>query len=293
MSFYYKQNFVSAEPLYAEVKLDLQTYFSSGAIDDLLFPKWTEQCLQRFKKSSYRILETILEVCGYEACLPPDFNSVRELWGCHVTYRPTVYQNPSSYYYQTDFRIDVASPSFCGSDIFERIEDCNFENFAVMHKVTSTIVLTFQKSFLLTPGNHHARGQCGECCTNIGASTPHTFDIQNGKIITNFSEGTLYMLYYAEPSSAEGEQLVPDNFYVQEYIKKYIIYKCFSQLANRVTDESFNQIQAKKQEADREQAEAFITASTELKKDAPWDKIRKIKNSYNSLQKYRLGGNNG
>lgn len=282
MSHYYKQDFISASPLYAEVKEDLRPYFASGAIDDLLFPIWTEQCLKRFKKSAFKIMETVLQICDYEVCLPDDFNSVREAWACNTFFSEPV-QDPASCYYTVDCAMDAPT------------EDCDTcsTTYHVMHKVTNHVIYKFSRTALLTPGNIHTKAKCGECCKNTYAHTQYSFDIHSGKMVVNFPDGLIHLLYYAETLTDEGEQLVPDNFYIQEYIKKYIIYKCYYQLSNRVTDESFNQIQSKKQEADREQAEAFIIASTEMKKDTPADKIRKIGKSYRSFNKYRLGGNGG
>jgi len=283
MSFYYKQEFTSPEPIYAEVKDTLHSYFSSGAIEDFLFPKWTEHCLRRFRKSSLKIEEIVLNICDYQACLPEGFDSVREAWMC-TTFNSDWIRNPTSVYYQTDCRIsavtDKCDPCF-------DTENCCVDTYKVTHKVTGAFQFSFKREFLLQPGNAHTRSKCGEGCRNIGASAPNTFDVVNNKIITNFSEGTVYLIYYSE-ATEEGEQLIPKNFWVEDFIRKFLIYKCFEQLSNVITDESFNQIQLKKQEADRIQNEAFILAETELKKETVWDKVRAIKKSYNSFNKYRL-----
>jgi len=68
MSYYYKQEFVSPEPVFAEVKEELSSYFASGAIDDVMFPRWAEDCLKRFRKSAFKIDQVVLEVKNYKAC---------------------------------------------------------------------------------------------------------------------------------------------------------------------------------------------------------------------------------
>lgn len=82
MSEFYKYEFVSAEPMYAEIKEKLKTYFDSGAIDDVMFPVWTKRCIDRFRRSLYRIETAVLNISGYEAPLPDDFKYVREAWLC-------------------------------------------------------------------------------------------------------------------------------------------------------------------------------------------------------------------
>ena len=59
MSYYYKYNFVSPEPIFAEVKEELRSYFDTGMVDDILFPKYVEDCLKRLGRSSYKITNNI------------------------------------------------------------------------------------------------------------------------------------------------------------------------------------------------------------------------------------------
>ena len=43
MSYYYKYDFVSPEPLYATVKEELKSYFDTGAVDDLIISYLSRQ----------------------------------------------------------------------------------------------------------------------------------------------------------------------------------------------------------------------------------------------------------
>lgn len=288
MSIYYKQNFVSAQPLYAEVKEELSSYFSSGIIDDVMFGKWTEHCLKRFRKSAYRIEEVVLDVKDYVAELPCDFNSVREAWMC--TFTPSVYyQEPNALYWQQDCRVDDPTRFDKCNECFDT-ETCTTDYLVTM-KRTGTIMYRFSHTFLLRPANNHVKSKyCGDCCPNLHSEAADTFNIEDGKMITSYKEGKIHLIYYAETTDENLDQLVPDNFWVQDYIRKNLIYMCFRQICNRITDETFNQVEKKKQEAKQEQAVAFIIAETELKKQTSSEKIRQIKvlNQRNNM--YRLPG---
>lgn len=286
MSYYYKQEFVSVEPLFAEVKEELSSYFASGAIDDIMFPKWTEHCLKRFRKSAFKIAETVLQVRNYKACLPDDFEGVREAWAC-TTWNSDLYQSATSQYYQKDCRLDTVVDDKCGP-CAEGAGSCE-TNYNVVHKINGAYFFSFRRTFLLTPGNMNAKMHCGENCPNVGASTPYTFDIKNGNLVTNFCDGTVHLIYYADPS-IEGDQMVPDNFWVQDYIRKFLIYKCFCKLSNIITDESFNQVMIKKKDSNQEQEVAYIIADIELKKQTTHEKMRAIRKSYEQNDKYRLPG---
>ena len=45
MSYNYKYNFVSPEPVYSTIKEELKSYFNTGALDALLFPTYLDKCL--------------------------------------------------------------------------------------------------------------------------------------------------------------------------------------------------------------------------------------------------------
>lgn len=285
MSTYYNQKFTSPKDLYAEIKEDLRSYFEASLVDDMMFPRWTEQCLDRFRMSRYKISDTIIEVNNFKGCLPEDFISVREAWLCTVEYSDPI---PNTYvkYYQRDCRISDYKENGC-SPCFGLDDECETK-YMVTHKQTSQLLFKFERTFLLTPGNINARKHCGENCLNLYASNQSSFDIYDNNLITNFNEGVVHLLYYADNVDDNGELQIPDNFYIKEYIKSYIKYKLFCQLANSTTDETFNQLQLKKNEADAEQAQNYILAETDMKKKTVHQKIRDIGKSYNRFNKYNI-----
>lgn len=295
MSIYYHQEFVSSEPLFAEVQEELSSYFASGAIDTVMFPKWMDDCLKRFRKSAYKIEEVVLHIKDYKACLPTTFKGVREAWACE-TWNSDLYQSATSQYYQQDCRIDTHGSPNPFPDNFEPDSSCQpcqgaecTTNYNVVHKVSGIYFFSFRRTFLLTPGNERTRQSCGEHCPNIGASTPYTFDIDTGNFIVNFREGTVHLIYYSDPAR-DGDQMIPDNWWFQDFARKYIIYKCFTKLANIITDETFNQIVHKKAEAKQDSDVAFIIAETEMKKQNIDQKMRAIRRSYEQNDKYRIPG---
>jgi hypothetical protein len=209
MAYYYKYSFISPEPLFALVKEELKSYFSTGAVDDLLFPIWTDKCLKKLGRSSFQINEMLLPISNYSARLPDDFYSVREAWLC--TSCASSYQLPNAHYHQTITRID--SPDvFC-----DRCNECeNPDIIKAIYKTTSTVIAEYQRSYLLKPGNVTVRNQeCSLDCANIGSSGPESFDIRDNKLVVTFEEGTVNMLYYSTERDDNGNQLIPDNFRIK------------------------------------------------------------------------------
>ena len=99
MSYYYKYNFVSPEPVYSTVKEELKSYFDTGAVDDLLFPTYLDKCLKKLGRTTYVIAEQALYIEDFQARLPDNFVAVREAWMCtEIPQYP--YQTANSLYTQ-------------------------------------------------------------------------------------------------------------------------------------------------------------------------------------------------
>lgn len=302
MTPYYKMNFVSPSGLYAEVKQTLRSYFESGIVDDILFPQWTDHCLKKFKQSAFKIEDILLPICDYQTCLPEGFQSVREAWAVKSTTIGPV-SSPNSLYYRTDCRVtnidDNCNECFTGDSSPYHCDKCNdfpcdhvnqfieasctpcSDKYVVTHKTSGAIMLYFQHTHYLKPANSHACGMCHHASPNLTPETMNlagcnTFDIRDGKMFVDFPDGHVHLTYYSEVVDENQDQLVPDNFWVQDYIRKFLMYKTFEQVFHTTSDESFNQSQAKMMFYKVEQEQAFIVAETELKKETPWEKAHQI-----------------
>lgn len=282
MSNYYQYNFISPEPLFAEVKEELKSYFDTGVVDDLLFPVWTKKCLRKLKRGTLPIRDTVLYLDDYSAKLPKDFKYVREAWVCTTT-APVSIRKPGAFYSQT---ISLLNPSndrcepTCGP--------CRPLVTELIYKTTTDEIYTQKISYLLKPGNANAILHCGNGCPNIGAQSNETFDIRDGHFHTTFREGDVYLTYYAEDRDDLNNILVPENEVIEEYIMAYLKYKIFETLWNNVTDETYNQIETKYRTYAQLKDEAFINAQTETKKRTIYQKVEAMRKSANRLNRYRL-----
>lgn len=297
MSYYYKYDFVSPESSYALVKEELKSYFDSGAIDDLMFSTYTDKCLRKLGKTGYDIFETHLYIEDFQARLPDNFFKVREAWMCaNISGYP--YRSANSFYSQAASEDTIqVSPVTSGGSACTNV-DCTNENcngaecmpqlIQAVYKTNNEINITHQRQFLLKPGNISTKRYCADDCANFGSSAADTFDIHGNKFITNFRKGIVNLIFYGTEYDGIGNQLIPDNYRVKEYIEKFLKFKMFETLCNQVNDETFNQLLSKKQEAKQEADEAYILADIEIKKQTADQKIRAIQARKNSFQKYEL-----
>lgn len=310
MSTYYKHTFVSPEPIYAVIKEELKTYFDSGSVDDLMFPTYTGKCLSKLGKGTFPITETVLYVNDFTARLPDNFYGAREAWFC-TEVAAGEYQSPNSFYAQaadsTTIQISpmtVNGESCENPECIDGCDQCMPVMAQAVYKTNSQRLILYQKKYLLKPGTISAKTGCdlpytalwqindpNYCTSSLGsdyASSFDSFDIRGNKFVTNFRYGVVNLMFYATDYDNIGNQLVPDNYRVKEYLEAFIKYKLYETLLNQTTDETFNQIERKltfyKQLAD----EAYILADIELKKHTIWDDMRSIKRQKKRFRKYEL-----
>lgn len=280
VSYYYKYDFISPEPLYAEIKEELKSYFQTGVIDDILFPKYTEDCLRLLGRSSYKIEQNILCLEDFEAKLPDNFEAVRELW--LVTSQEQSYKMPSATYEQSTFRITPLKDK-CTEDKL-----CAPEEIKVTYRTTGSVVQKFNCHHLLKPGNINAKSKLSLDSWNTFSDSMETFDIRGGKVVTNFPEGTLYIVYYVKDYDDNQYQMIPSNIRIENYIKAHLKYKCFENIYNNVSDETLKQIEVKMMKYERERDEARVIAETEIKKQTIERQIRATKSARSKFNKYQI-----
>jgi len=313
MSYYYKYNFVTPEPVYAIVREELKSYFDTGAVDDLMFPIYLDKCLRKLGRSSFVIAEEALYIEDFQARLPDNFEAVREAWMCTET--PLYpYQSANSFYSQAASATTIqVSPVIYGgtpctnTECTEGCPECMPELIQAVYKTNEQIARTYRRSYLLKPGNISARKNCSAEYTyqwelfkdsapiretTPGAASYDSFDIRDNKFVTNFRTGIVHLIFYASDYDTSGNQLIPDNYRIREYVEAFIKYKMFELLTNQTNDETFNQLQQKtisyKQMAD----EAYIMADIEIKKQDVYAKQRRIRQDLNRLDRFDLPVNN-
>ena len=309
MSYYYKYNFISPEVVYSTVKEELKSYFDTGAVDDLLFPTYLDKCLKKLGRATYVISEQVLFIEDFEARLPDNFHAVREAWMCaEVSGNP--YPSATSFYSQaanaTTIQISplTIGGTPCNNPACQNPRcdgTCMPELVQAVYKTNNAIARSYRYEYLLRPGNISARQNCDVSYRNDwnnyappvreftpGSASYDSFDIRDNKFVTNFRNGVVHLIFYATEYDDIGNQLVPDNYRVSEFVETYIKYKVFETLTNQTNDETFNQLQQKLAYYKQLHDEAFIMASIEIKKQTPWEKQRRVKKDLNRFNMYEL-----
>ncbi len=311
MAYYYKYSFISPNGIYAIVQEELKSYFDTGAIDSLMFPTYVDKCLRKLGRSSYPIKEKVLEIEDFTARLPDNFHAVREAWLCtEVTGYP--YQTANSFYSQTDDPTTILISAITTDSTGCGNPNCNDPNcdgscvptlIQPVYKTNKQMTRSFRREYLLKPGNISASTNCSVEYTSAwqfytdnpllnefapGDSGYDSFDIRDNKFVVNFRDGIVHLIFYADETDETGNQMIPDNYRIMEYIEKFIKYKMFETLTNQVNDETFNQLRQKMMDAKVECDEAYILAEIEIKKSTMFEKQRQLKSDLKRFAMYEL-----
>lgn len=228
-------NFISTEPLIAEVKQELKSYFESGAISEILIPTFIDQALRKLKVMVLRPEDIICHFVNYKSELPCDFALLD---------RATIYQSDIQYY--------SGITSLKGQ--YYLSTSCEFGEPCCNDKTEY-----FEQIWVSTPGYkiimrqprwvrvyHGSKSLCTEDCPNLNAPGPDIIQIyENRKLSASFEEGCVHFRYFARPMDDDGIPLVPEILEVEEYIKSYLKFKFFEMLWHSQIDESVNQIERK------------------------------------------------
>lgn len=294
MSYYYKYNFISPEPVYATVKEEFKSYFDTGAVDDLLFPTYLDKCLRKLGKSSYVISEQLLYIEDFEARLPDNFFAVREAWLC-TAIPGYPYQTANSFYSQAASQTTIqVSPVISGGAPCTNLEcttgcpTCMPELIQAVYKTNQQVAVEYHRQYLLKPGNISVQAHCDLQCANFGSSAADSFDIRDNKFVTNFRNGVVHLIFYSTAYDGAGNELIPDNYRIREFVEAFIKYKVMETLTNQVNDETYNQLERKMMNYKQQADEAFIMADIEIKKQDSWAKQRRIIQDLNRFNRYEL-----
>lgn len=287
-------DYVSPKPLIARIKLELPSYFNTESVDDLLFPLYVEDVVNKFRKSFLKLKTTCINVENYAGRLPEDFNKVREAWSA------SCYEFvPLSLSTSTPKDLQINECKSCSFDCGENEDsDCIRIELPSTYEDRSSLgdyivsyegkaLYTYTKQCLLKPLNIHAKNCCSaDSC--FGDNPNFGFDIRDGKMITTFSQGMVHLLYYAIIKDEDGYPLIPDNFFVKDYILKYVKARIFESLRYTTAPETYNQALGDYQLAQKEADISWAALSSEAKKWSVEKTFRQIASGHRKLNRYKI-----
>jgi hypothetical protein len=240
--------YITSEPLIAEVKQELKTYFEAGAVSEVLIPSFIDQALRKLKVLALRPEEAVIRFENYKSEMPYDFY----LLDYAIMYSSEVFWNNGVTSMQGYWYKSVQGDPCVTSNNMEIYETLSIPTpgFRISMKEPKWIRVYTDSTSL-----------CTENCPNLKSSSTDIIKInQHKKVSASFQEGCVYVKYFSRPVDDYGIPMIPEVEEVEEYIKSYLKYKFFEQMWHSVMDESSKQVGEKLMYYKREQLEKLQAA---------------------------------
>jgi len=207
--------------LLEDVSIDFNTYALEGMIEPQQLIKVATRINYDLGLKIHRTKETVLEVEHNKVKLPEDFAFLNFAFICGDY--TTSQKMPSGTHVDTTNPVPyVPDPGYTGpcedpecNDVCV-IQPCDDPNtsYQVIHKIGSSEyrTFTFFKKLVIRDVNS---AQCE--CPNINEQAPDIAEIRDGWLLTNFETGKVYISYQGAMEDADGNLLVLDHPYCNEY----------------------------------------------------------------------------
>jgi hypothetical protein len=220
--------FRSSDSLFDRIKKRLNSFDSSGLIDDGDFHKHIKYVLEEIGQAVYKECEAVLPVKDFKTRLPGNFKNFHAAYRCSFEWSGTKSineQRPWIYYFDTEITRDCP-------------KECTIECKPEYGK-TKVVIRTFVNGEPCNTGTCHSpvlltlspnvRELCAEDCLNQFSTNQGEIGVKDGHIITNFDSDSIYIQYYGLPIDENGLPMIPDNENVEKAIEYYIYTQLFEE----------------------------------------------------------------
>lgn len=222
---YNQNNFKSASLLFSKIKREFRSFSDANLIDDADFPMYVAEILNKLGIGTFKEEEALITVKNKKACLPKDFKQLYAAYkcgGCTVSSNNKHLQQ--RYIIENDITCEVLQRKEdceihcdCPDKIIERVTIKQYVNENQIYRDYTDI-----RPLKLSP---NVKPLYAEDCINLMQTCSDEISITSGYIYTNFSDGDIYLKYYAFPLDDEGIPMIPNIMEIEKAIEWWIKYQ--------------------------------------------------------------------
>jgi len=226
MNYNYTLKYRTFDSLLEDVKLDLRSLATDGTIDPAQLLKVAMRVNYDLGLRIYMTKEVVLEVCKNKVRLPEDFYVMNFALICgEAKYSFALPQGTNVQQVSPEWRPWVEQ-NYCTNESLPEKPVCLTQcgNSYQLIQIVNTQTRTYNHFLPIRFKN----SQFIDCdCPNLNYLAKDEAYIKDGWIYTNFEEGNLYINYQGTLQDNEGNLMVPDHPYLNEYyeyaLKKRIL----------------------------------------------------------------------
>lgn len=216
--------FKSVEYLYAKIKRQWASFDSVNMLDDSDFPTYTAEVLKKLGIGALKESAEVLHVKNSKAPLPKDFRQIHAAYkcsGCESNiHNKRHLQNIS--YFENDITCETIrhNPNKCEIECV--CPDKVVQAITIRQYVNETCDTYKYNHVGLLKLSPNAISLAADGCLNVRQTCQDEITINNNTIITNFSDGDIYLEYYALAVDENNIPLIPDVEAVETAVEWYI-----------------------------------------------------------------------
>lgn len=226
MNYNYTLKYRTFDSLLEDVKLDLRSLATDGTIDPAQLLKVAIRVNYDLGLRIYMTKERLVEVCKSRVKLPDDFFVMNFALLCgDATYTFTPPQGTNIQQVTPEWRPWVEQ-NYCSNVSLPEQPVCLTQcgSSYQLIQVVNTETRTYSH---FTPIRFKNSQYVDKDCPSLGYIAKDEAYIKDGWIYTNFEEGNVYINYQGTLEDSEGNLMVPDHPYLNEYyeyaLKKRIL----------------------------------------------------------------------
>jgi hypothetical protein len=214
----------------AEVQTELAQYDSAGRLDEISLRNWAKRALKGFGNLVTTLNEKTIEVKNGKVKLPQDFYSLYLAAKCEP-YKVDIIKGceddlVDTFFYR--FRTEQLREFDNQSGKFQNGEYKEVTEKIYLRGGATEVDVYFRKPTLLKVTRAISKEQCHPNCKNLSKalthSSSHEINILGDYIQTNFSDGFIYIQYFALETDEQGDIIIPElsNDQLSEYIMYHL-----------------------------------------------------------------------
>jgi hypothetical protein len=223
---YNQLKFKSASKLFSKIKREFKSFADVNLMDDSDFPQYISEVLNKLGVGTFKEEEAVLTVKNKKAELPKNFKQLYAAYkcgGCEKSFTGRHLQN--KYTLENDITCSILSRAK-NCELHCECPDKIIESVTVKQYVNEDCLTSNYKAVSLLKLSPNVKPYCSEDCINTPfTSSMDEITITNGQVFTNFSDGDIYMQYYAFPVDEEGIPEIPDVIEIEKACEWYIKYQ--------------------------------------------------------------------
>ena len=229
--------YITSTELINEVKNGLNTWFESGMVDETILYRKIRLCLSQMGMKVLPEKNKMLSVKNYQVTLPNDFHMLYYAIGC--TNYTTTYRDSSCPHWEEEFICELET---CKTECDYHHDECGNRYNLVQKFPKYTIEWQEFYNFTIVDSQPY----CASGCFNQYGCA-NEIKIQDGKIITNFDKGYIWLVYLSQLEE-NGDYLIPDKEQIIQWLIDEMRVTIFQYLFDNGIGDVLQRLQIAKQD---------------------------------------------